>query len=189
VVSNPQIPKGCERVIKEDGTERILCEAEDSKGAYSNSFLPIIFERASVIARRIMTDCVKDYGLTSIHASYLIALNIREGLTLTELSNFLDIDAANTNRVVKVLKEKELVYDNRPTPRSKMFNLFLTDEGKVLVNRITAVTQENMNIFCKGISKLNIDNMRCTLIQMLNNADPDFGDYVDSKLVVCPPHT
>ncbi len=187
-MNNPEIPEGHENVIKEDGIEympsgAILRGAEDSKNAYWNSFLPIFFDRVSIITRRVMAECVRDYGLTGIHANYLIALNLREGLTLVELSSFLDIDAANTNRVIKVLKDKGLVYDDRPTPRSKKFNVFLTEEGKALADHIMSETQECMNSFFKGVPKFSIDNMRCTLIKMLYNTDPAFEEYVDSKWV------
>lgn len=188
MVKNPGIPKGHEKPIKEDGIEympsgAILRGAEDSNNAYWNSFLPIFFDRISLITRRVMADCVRDRGLTGIHANYLIALNLREGLTLVELSKFLDIDAANTNRVVKTLKEKNLVYDNRPSPKSKKFSIFLTDEGKALANEIMAEVNACMNGFFKGIPKFSIDNMRYTLIKMLYNTDPGFEEYVDSKWV------
>ena len=165
MVKNPVIPKGHEKPIKEDGIEympsgAILRGAEDTKNAYWDSFLPIFFDRLSLITRRVMADCVREYGLTGVHATYLVAINLREGLTLVELSSFLDIDAANTNRVVKVLKEKGLAYDDRPTPKSKKFSIFLTDEGKQLADKIMAETQECMNGFFKGIPKFSIDNMK-----------------------------
>lgn len=188
MVKNPVIPKGHEKPIKEDGIEympsgAILRGAEDTKNAYWDSFLPIFFDRLSLITRRVMADCVREYGLTGVHATYLVAINLREGLTLVELSSFLDIDAANTNRVVKVLKEKGLAYDDRPTPKSKKFSIFLTDEGKQLADKIMAETQECMNGFFKGIPKFSIDNMKYTLIKMLYNVDPGFEEYVDSKWV------
>lgn len=187
-MTNTPIPPGHEKVIKEDGIEytpsgALLRGAEDSKNAYWDSFLPIFFDRLSLITRRVMAGCVKEYGLTGVHATYLVAINLREGLTMTELSSFLDIDTANTNRVIKALTEKGLVYDDRPTPRSKKFSIFLTDEGKRVANNIMAKTQETMNGFFKGIPQFSIDNMKYTLIKMLYNVDPGFEAYVDSKWV------
>lgn len=183
-----EIPRGHESAARGGGpeykpTEAIMHGAEDDNETYWNSFLPIFFDRIGLVTRRVMTDCVRDYGLTGIHANYIIALSLKEGLTLVELSHFLDIDAANTNRVIKTLKEKGLVYDNRPTPKSKKFNIFLTEDGKMLAETLVEVNQACMNGFFKGIPKFCIDNMRFTLIKMIYNSDPEFEDYVDSKLV------
>lgn len=188
MVNNPKIPAGHERPIKEDGIEympsgAMLRGAKDDKNAYWNSFLPIFFDRVNIITRRLMADCVRDYGLTGIHANYIVALNLREGLTLVELSSFLDIDTANTNRVVKALKDKGLVYDDRASERSKKFYIYLTEDGKKLADHIMAKTNECMNNFFTGIPEFNIDLMRCTLIKMLYNTDPGFEEYVDSKWV------
>ena len=147
MVKNPVIPKGHEKPIKEDGIEympsgAILRGAEDTKNAYWDSFLPIFFDRLSLITRRVMADCVREYGLTGVHATYLVAINLREGLTLVELSSFLDIDAANTNRVVKVLKEKGLVlYDIK-------FEFGYDADGNVML--IDEVASGNMRVYKDG---------------------------------------
>ncbi len=41
---------------------------------YWNSYLPIFFDRMSFEMREHMTESVSEYGLTSAHAVYLIAL-------------------------------------------------------------------------------------------------------------------
>ena len=187
-LKNEKIPEGMEDKVREDGityrpAAAILRGVDDDENAYWNSFLPIFIDRINIITRRVMSDCVKEYGLTGIYANYLIALRLKGGLTLVELSRFLDIDAANTNRVIKVLKEKELVYDDRKTPKSKKFSVYLTEDGSKLADKIMSKTQECMNGFFKGIPKFSVDNMRYTLIKMLYNSDPGFEDYVDSEYI------
>ena len=95
---------------------------------YWNSFLPAFFDRMSFQMRKNMTEVVSPYGLTSAHAVYLIALKLQDGQTLVSLSRFLDLDTANTNRVIKVLREKGFVYDDRKTENSKKY--FLSDRGR-----------------------------------------------------------
>lgn len=95
-----------------------------------NSFLPMFFDRMNATMRNHMTNAVSNYGITSAHAIYLIALTLRDGQTQLQLSNFLDMDPANTNRVVKVLRNKGLVYDDRKTPGSRNFAIRLTEEGR-----------------------------------------------------------
>ena len=188
ILHHAEVPNGHEHPIKEDGIEyvpsgAILRGIDDEQNAYWNSFLPIFFDRINIITRRVMACCVKPYGLTSIYAEYLIALNLREGLTMVELSKFLDVDTANTNRIIRVLKEKELIWDDRTSARSKKFKIFLTEEGKALADLIMSETHSTMNGFFKGVPKFSIDNLKFTLIKILHNADPNFENYVDSKWV------
>ena len=115
---------------------------------YWNSFLPAFFDRMSVLMRKNMTHIVEDYGLTSAHAIYLIALKLQDGQTLVSLSRFLDLDTANTNRVIKVLRAKGLVYDDRRSENSKKYSIFLTESGKDLATRLMdGITELNNQYF------------------------------------------
>ena len=68
---------------------------------------------------------VQEYGLSSSQALYLMALYLKDGLSLLEISKFMDMDPANTNRVVKILREKGFIRDDRRN-NSRNFKVFLT---------------------------------------------------------------
>ncbi len=174
--------------VKETGLEYlpagdILRGEEDSENVYWNSFLPIFFDRLNYLSRKKMFECVKEYGLTSAHAYYLIALNLRDGMTLAEMSRFLDMDMSNTHRAYSKLLEKGLVCTDRKTEKSKKFYVFLTLDGKKLADRIMHDSQQYMDHFLNGIPKKDLDVVKSTLIKMLSNADPDFMDYIDHPLM------
>ena len=99
---------------------------------YWNSFLPAFMDRMSLQMRKNMTAIVEPYGLSHAHAIYLIALNLQDGQTMVSLSRFLDLDTANTTRVIKTLREKGFVYDDRKSESNKKFRIFLSDSGKAL---------------------------------------------------------
>lgn len=161
----------------------ILRGDEDLHNVYWNSFLPIFFDRMTFLMRKAMNDIVEPYGLTSAHAFYLIALDLIDGQTQAELSQFLDMDAANTNRVIKVLNEKGLVTDDRRTPTSKKYHIHLTDKGKKIADEVMVGTQKNMNSIFSVLTTKEIESMREMLIRVMKNADPDFMKYVDSPFV------
>lgn len=153
----------------------------DPSDTYWNSFLPAFFDRMSMQMRKNMTAIVEPYGLTHAHAIYLIALNLQEGQTMVGLSRFLDLDTANTNRVIKVLREKGFVYDDRKNESNKKFHIYLTDSGKALADEImTKITELNDSYFA-NIPRENILNMRNTLIQVLNNMNLNIDEYMHSK--------
>jgi DNA-binding MarR family transcriptional regulator len=153
----------------------------DKEDVYWNSFLPAFFDRMSLVMRKNMTDIVSDYGLTSAHAVYLIALNLKDGQTLVSLSRFLDLDTANTNRVVKVLREKNLVYDDRKSESSKKYSIYLTEEGHVLAQRVMDGITELNNSYFRDIPREDILHMRNTLIRILNNMNANIDEYMGSK--------
>ncbi len=148
---------------------------------YWNSFLPAFFDRMSVLMRKNMSEVVADYGLTAAHSIYLVALNLQDGQTLMNLSKFLDLDPANTNRVVKILLEKKLVYSDRKSPRSKKYSIFLTEEGRALSDKIMDNITASNNGYFRNIPREDVLHMRNTLIKVLNNMDMDIDSYMGSK--------
>ena len=148
---------------------------------YWNSFLPVFFDRISMVIKRTMTEAVREYGITSAHATYLIALHLQDGQTLLELSRFLDLDPANTNRVIKVLKDQGLVYDDRESQRSKKYRIFITESGKDAAIRAMEATNKVLNDPLNQISEEELLQVRTTLIKILNIIDPDLDKYMSSK--------
>lgn len=161
----------------------ILEGTEDLNNMYWNSFLPIFFERMTFLMRKAMNKSLSQYDLTSSHAFYLIALNLQGPQTLLELSDFLDIDPGNTNRVIRLLTEMGLVDDDRESPRSKKYRVFLTEKGKELSEQVMRDTNAQMNAYFDGISTERVQDLRTTLVDILQNVDPEFRTYVDSKYI------
>ncbi len=131
--------------------------------------------------RKNMTAIVSPYGLTHAHVVYLIALHLQDGQTMVSLSRFLDLDTANTNRVIKVLREKGLVYDDRTDSSQKKFKIFLTDEGKELAEHVMSKITELNNAYFADIPYEDIVHMRNTLLKVLKNMDLDFEGYMNSE--------
>ncbi|AMH94495.1 transcriptional regulator MarR family [methanogenic archaeon ISO4-H5] len=138
-------------------------------------------DRMSLQMRKNMTAIVEPYGLSHAHAIYLIALNLQDGQTMVGLSRFLDLDTANTNRVIKTLREKGFVYDDRKSESNKKFRIFLTDSGKALADMVMTRITELNNSYFANIPREDILNMRNTLIQVLNNMNLDIDEYMHSK--------
>jgi len=159
----------------------IVSHMADREDVYWNSFLPAFFDRMSLVMRRNMTDIVSEYGLTSAHAVYLIALHIKDGQTLVSLSRFLDLDTANTNRVIKVLREKKMVYDDRKSESSKKYSIYLTELGHELAAKVMDGVMELNNSYFRDIPREDILQMRNTLIRVLNNMDVDIDSYMGSR--------
>ncbi len=144
---------------------------DTSEDTYWNASLPIFLDRIDTVIRRSMMDMVKPYGLTSSHSMYLLALYIRDGQTMVELSDYLDLDPANTNRVIKKLKEEKFVFDDREKENNKKYSIFLTESGKKLATEIVISNSEIINNIFAGFSEDRIMFMRSSFVEMLKNLE------------------
>jgi len=143
-----------------------------------NLFFPVFMDRLSTLMRRNMTRVVAPYDLTSAHAVYLIALKLKDGQTMMGLSKTLDLDPANTNRIVKILKEGGFVYDDRKTEKSKKYLIYLTETGKELANEIMNSNADLIDACFSGIPKENIIIIKNTMKEVLYNMDPELSKFV-----------
>lgn len=158
----------------------IIRGKDDLRNIYWDSFLPIFFDRMNILMRKAMNQTMERYGLTSAHSYYLIALDVEDGQTQRQLSRFLDMDPANTNRVMKDLLNRGFVRTEPVSPGSKRLLFRLTDEGRKAADDVMAETQDRMNGYMAGIPREEVDDLREKLIKILNNVDPEFLTYVDS---------
>lgn len=118
---------------------------------YWNTFVPILLNRMSDTIRGNITSLVSEHGLTGSHAIYLMALEMRDGQALVGLSRFLDLDTANTNRVIGKLREKELITDDRKTESGKKYHISLTKEGHELARKVMDGVSELNDTYLRGI--------------------------------------
>ncbi len=158
-----------------------MFEMPEDYEIYWNSYLPIFFDRMSMAMREHMTESVSEYGLTSAHAVYLIALKLQGAMSQRDLSKFLDMDPANTNRVVKVLREKGMIYDDRVNHDSRNYKIYLTNIGKELAEKTMDDTTKWMNDMMSDIPLEEVLNMRNTLIKILTKMGTDMEGYMGSK--------
>lgn len=155
----------------------------ENSEVYWNSYLPIFFDRMSMAMREHMTESVSEYGLTSAHAVYLIALELQGAMSQKDLSKFLDMDPANTNRVVKVLRDKGMIYDDRVNQDSRNYKIYLTEIGKKLAKKTMDETSAWADEIMSDIPLEDILNMRNTLIRILQKMGVDIKGYMESEYV------
>ncbi|MBE6524899.1 MAG: winged helix-turn-helix transcriptional regulator [Thermoplasmata archaeon] len=132
-------------------------------------FLPLLFDKISRNIRIDMSKELEEYGLSSMHAPYLMALNIKNGQTLMSLSHFLDMDRSNSCRVIRELEDKGMVYDLRRSPTSKNYPLFLTHRGELISNKLMDVMYSLVSRYFEGISEDEYKKMKNTLIRLFEN--------------------
>ena len=108
------------------------------------------------------------YKLSSSHVMYLMVLyKNSEGLTLSNLNEILEVDKANTTRVVKDLIKKGYLIKDEKNSGLRKYKVLLTDKGievsrkiknniKLVHEKINAIlSEEEKRNFFKILKKFN----------------------------------
>jgi len=148
---------------------------------YWDYFTSMIFDKMVRTMRKDITESVSGYGLTSAHVSYLMALYLKDGQTLMSLSHFLEMNRANSSRIIKSLEDMGLVADKRESVTSKNFRIFLTDEGKEVAEKVFDELIKINDRYFNGISEEDFVRMRNTLIRISRNMNEMSGYYVQDE--------
>jgi DNA-binding MarR family transcriptional regulator len=79
---------------------------------------------------------MKEQSMSSAHVPYLIVLHQRNGLSLKEMTEVLDMNKAHTTRMIADLRLKGYVYTDCPKEGGKKFKVYLTDKGMVVAEKV-----------------------------------------------------
>ena len=113
---------------------------------------------------KAQAEILKPYGISSGHAAYVMAL-YGGGMTMKELSEMLCVGPANTTRVISTLMKKGYVASDCPKKGGRKFNVFLTETGRLLAEKIREqltddsallhmLTPEEKNLFFTLLEKI-----------------------------------
>lgn len=76
--------------------------------------------------QKSVNDLLKPYAISSVHAPYLLLLLNKQELKRKDFNECLNVDKANTTRVIKELEKNEMItYEE--TPRNG--SIYLTNKG------------------------------------------------------------
>lgn len=133
------------------------------------AYYPIWFAKIKKMIQKHHLKLLQPYGLSSVHAMYLMILKFHpDGLTPGELSAHLDVDKANTSRVLKVLEEKEFTIRKYEAGSNTKYRELLTKRGlevaecihrdmKQMHNRFASVlTEEEITVIRNIVQKVSV---------------------------------
>ncbi len=146
-------------------------------------FAPILFDRLGGIIRGYMSSQVTAYGLSGTHCMHLIAIDLLDSPTTTQLANFLDMDQGNVFRSVQHLSYLEMVTTDKDTVGPRNYRIYLTDLGRELEDHILKGLSKEMSQSFEGISEDEITIMRDVIVKFLRNSNPSFGSSMDPSQV------
>ena len=107
---------------------------------------------------------LEPYGLTPFHYLVLCCLWQQDGLSSSEIADKLKQLGATLTGVVDRMEKRDLVYRKRNVNDRRVVQIWLTEEGKNLMNVLPLLGEESITEATKGMS----EQQRKNIIEMLD---------------------
>ena len=138
-------------------------------GMYINGSLGFILNKTNTKLKHELLQCFKEYDVTPEQWAILNCLWEQEGITPKELADSIFKDKPNTNRILEKLQMKELIV-RKPHPVDKRaFQVFLTEKGWALREKLIPRAQELLDKAIAGIEEHKVAELKNILNQIYCN--------------------
>lgn len=112
--------------------------------------------------KSLESETLARFGLTHFHARYLSQLYRHDKMTMSELTENIGVDKANTTRAVRDLHFKGLL--ERASGGIRNFSLRLSNKGR----EVAVYLRDELTIFMKKLFSNFTDDEKNTLFSLLN---------------------
>ncbi|HML35607.1 MarR family winged helix-turn-helix transcriptional regulator [Sporomusa sphaeroides] len=134
-----------------------------------NDSLGFILNKTNTKLKNELLQRLKEYDVTPEQWAILNCLWEQEGVTPKELSDRIDKDKPNTNRILEKLQMKELIV-RKPHPVDKRaFQIFLTDKGWAVREQLIPRAKELLDKATTGIDEHKVTELKNMLNQIYYN--------------------
>ena len=124
---------------------------------------------ASQLMYRDFLERLEPYGLTPFHYLVLCCLWEEDGLSTSGIADKLKQLGATLTGVVDRMEDRQLVYRERDPSDRRVVRIWLTDDGKRLMQVLPPIGAENINKATNGIPKAKQEEVLRLLEQIIHN--------------------
>ncbi len=121
------------------------------KSCHDESVGRLIY-KTSLVLKNYAENLLKPYGLTVEQLHILKNIDTEEGVTQRHLCEITEKKPANITRILDRLERKNRV-ERGPNPKDRRSSLvFLTQEGKILLEEVSTLFESYSDRFIKGVN-------------------------------------
>lgn len=124
---------------------------------------------ASQLMYRDFLERLEPYGLTPFHYLVLCCLWEEDGLSTSGIADKLKQLGATLTGVVDRMEDRNLVYRERDTRDRRIVRIWLTDEGKRLMNILPELGAQTINKATKEMSEAEQERVLKLIEQVIHN--------------------
>ncbi|HWZ20976.1 MAG TPA: MarR family transcriptional regulator [Ktedonobacteraceae bacterium] len=121
----------------------------------------------------------KPYVITPPQWGALALLLEQDGLTIGTMSQMRGVDAPTATGIITRLEQNGLVERRHVREDRRVVKVYLTDEGRDIVNTLAAVVEQFDHSMKRGFSEAELDLLEAHLQQIIANVSeigPGLGD-------------
>lgn len=130
-----------------------------------------IIRQAQLALHRTIDGRMAELDLTALQWVPLLMLANQKGQTAAELSRCLGVDTSTMTRMLDRLEAKGLLVRKRSVEDRRVIFLELTEEGRVLAERIPYVMAESLNLHLRDFSRQELDELKRLLRKLAANGE------------------
>jgi DNA-binding MarR family transcriptional regulator len=135
----------------------------------SEEFVPYLMRRVSERLSKSLAEALKPFDQTPNAWRVLVALMNRERASVTELAELTIIDQSTLSRTIDRMEEQRLVKRMPGDADARIVVVALTEVGQRAFEQMLPIASAQYEWAIRGIAPKNVDLLRSTLQQMLNN--------------------
>jgi DNA-binding MarR family transcriptional regulator len=135
----------------------------------SDEFVPYLMRRVSERLSKSLAEALKPFDQTPNAWRVLVALVSRDRASISELAEFTIIDQSTLSRTVDRMEEQRLVKRAPSEADGRTVVVSVTEAGQRAFEQMLPIASAQYEWAIRGIPARNVDVMRTTLQQMLNN--------------------
>jgi DNA-binding MarR family transcriptional regulator len=121
--------------------------------------------------RNLIRSEIRDLGLCRGQPPVLFALNEKDGMSNSEMAEFLEITPATLTNKVKRMEKAQLVIRRRDSQDERVSRVYLTEKGKGLLDDLHAVMKDIEDVLLEGFSESQAQDFKENLEQVVHNIE------------------
>lgn len=128
-----------------------------------------LLSRVALAHRNMVGREVKSLGMHRGQPPVLFTLEKHEGMSNSEMADFLDITPATLTNKIKRMEKAGLVIRRRDPQDERYIRIYMTEKGRGIMNQLRASIRETENILLTGFSEEEIEDLRSKMRRILEN--------------------
>lgn len=128
-------------------------------------------EEAIKTYRKFAQKRINDQGLAITIDQWLIlnCLDLNKGILQNELAEMTFKDVASVTRMIDLLVRKDYLIRSRHSEDKRKSVLEITDKGRVIIEKVSLIVNQNRRIALNGLTKDRVDLLQSSLRQIIEN--------------------
>ena len=128
-----------------------------------------LLSHVALAHRNMVGHRMRGMGLHRGQPPVLFTLEEHEGMSNSEMAEFLNVTPATLTNKIKRMEKAGLVIRKRDSEDERVSRIYMTEKGRGIINQVKVSMKGIENILLKGFTEAEIEDMREKLLRILKN--------------------